>query len=96
MAYGLKCWTAAGYVAFDSDQMVSYVKVVVSGTVSLAANATSSSISAPGYNYVYVFGPTSAYFLASAFTLTKYSTYFTIKNNTPISTTFGYMAFRLN
>jgi hypothetical protein len=94
MAYGLKIWTAAGYIAFDSENMDSYVKVCSSGTVFLG-NQASETISVPtGFDYVYGIGPTVN--IERAFTITKTSTSFTIKNVSGTTNFFGYVAIRLN
>jgi hypothetical protein len=94
MAYGLKIWTAAGYIAFDSENMDSYVKVCSSGTVFLG-NQASETISVPtGFDYVYGIGPTVN--IERAFTITKTSTSFTIKNVSGTTSFFGYVAIRLN
>lgn len=94
MAYGLKIWTAAGYIAFDSENMDSYVKVCSFGTVFLG-NQASETISVPtGFDYVYAIGPTVN--IERAFEVTKTSTSFTIKNVSGATNFFGYVAIRLN
>ena len=94
MAYGLKVWTASGYVAFDSENMDSYVKVCTNGTVYLGNNATETITVPTGYDYVYVNGPTVN--IERAFEVTKSGNSFTIKNVSGTSNFFGYVAIRLN
>jgi hypothetical protein len=95
MAYGLKVWTAAGYIAFDSEQMDSYVKVVASGTVQIGNNSSETiSVGSTGYDYVYGMGPTVN--VERSFTISETSTSFTITNVSGQSNFFGYVAIKLN
>jgi len=96
MAYGLKCWTGTGYVSFDTENMNSYTNIVASGAVTLAGSGSGSSvsISCPGYDVAYVFGP-SAFSSESTYSLTKYSTSITIQNLTGDTCAFGYIAFKV-
>ena len=55
MAYGLRCYSASGYLTFDSGIMPNYLKVSASGAVTLAAGVTSSVITAAAVDYIYVY-----------------------------------------
>lgn len=97
--YGLKIWTPAGYVSFDSRDMPSYVKVVSSGVVTVSGSS-SSTVSIPeGYGYVYVNGPSGPYEYPFEATRTGFSGglyySFLLENNTPSSENFGYVCIRL-
>lgn len=95
MAYGLKVWTASGYVAFDSEDMDTYVKVCTSGTVYIGNGATETITIPTGFDYAYVNGPTVNVERAFEYTQTS-STAFTIKNVSGTTNFFGYVAIRLN
>tara|TARA_B110000977_G_C10976446_1_gene454404 strand:- start:555 stop:857 length:303 start_codon:yes stop_codon:yes gene_type:complete len=100
MAYGLKIWTASGYVAFDSEDMNSYVKVISSGSVTLGANQSETIAVPGGFYYYYVTGPTVDWnrsFNASKNTSSEWSeaTSLTIQNLTNETTTFGYIVITL-
>lgn len=100
MAYGLKVWTASSYLAFDSENMDAYVKVVTSDAIYMANN-TSETVSIPtGFDRVYANGPGTSD--PASFSV-SYGTYdstvggytsFTITAGA--SSTFGYVAIRLN
>lgn len=98
--YGLKVWTPAGYVAFDSRYMPSYVKVVASATATISGSSSTITIPA-GFDYVYVNGPTGSG--GNPYTVTNITydssvsgyTSFTINNQTGGSAVFGYTCIRL-
>ena len=99
MAYGIKIWTANGYVAFDSENMNSYVKVISSGTVLIGAGRSETIAVGTKFSYYYVKGPTvnwdrSFNSYKGDGTGSEYSTIatsFTIENLTNESVTFGYI-----
>lgn len=94
--YGLKIWTAAAYLAFDSNNMKSYPRVVSSGEFYLGNNQSQTITISTGYDYVYVMGPSDA--SSIPFELTYSSTpgvgytAFTVKNTSGASATYGYNA----
>jgi len=94
--YGLKIWTAAAYLSFDSNVMKSYPRIVSSGDFYLGNNQSQTVTIPTGYDYVYVMGPTRAD--STPFQLTYSSTpgvgytSFTVKNISGLSATYGYNA----
>lgn len=98
MSYGLKCFNQGGYITFDTDIMSSYLKVSATGSVTLTANSTSSTITANDVDYIYVWsGPTSSSIgntIADRYEITsKLTNSFKIKNLKNYSQTFDYIAF---
>ena len=96
MAYGLRIFSPGTYnpIQFDSTTYTRFPKVVASGTLTLAGNTTSSSITATGYDAVYVTNPSVNVLVP--ITITRSSNSFTIRNNTSTSRTFAYVAFGYN
>jgi len=100
MAYGLKIWTASGYVAFDSENMDTYAKVVTSGEVYLGANVSETFTIPTGFDRVYINGPGTNMPKAWDVDFSPYDsavggyTSFTITGL--VSDVFGYVAIRLN
>jgi hypothetical protein len=98
MSYGLKCFNASGYITFDTETMSSYLKVTATGSVTIQGNSLSSTITAEGVDYIYVWSgpsPTSVgntiaerYEIAS-----KLTNSFRIRNLTSTQQTFDYIAF---
>ena len=98
MAYGLRCYSASGYLVFDSSVMPNYLKVSASGAVSLGAGATSGVISAPDLNYVYVYFSTPVLQVNETNSdryeiLSQTASSFKIRNKSSRSETFKYVAF---
>lgn len=94
MSYGLKCYTGGGYLSFDADQMDSFVRVIVSGSVYLSIGET-VTIDAPGFRYVYTFGNTSPASAKSHLVVTnREEGYFQLINLSQ-ATVVGYIAYKL-
>ena len=96
MAYGLRILSAGTYnpIQFDSTTYARFPKVVASGTITIAGNTTSSSITATGNNAVSVTNPSVN--VITPITVTRSSNSFTIRNNTSTSRVFAYVAFGYN
>ena len=78
--------------------MPNYLKVSASGSVYVAAGATSAVISAPDLNYVYVYFSTPVLKVNEANSdryeiLSQTTSSFTIKNKSSTGETFKYVAF---
>lgn len=97
MAYGLKCFDASGYVTFDTTLLASYLKISASGTVTLSGNALSSTITAEGVDYIYVWsGPTTSITntVADRYQIeSRLTNSFKIRNLRSTQQTFNYIAF---
>jgi len=93
MSYGLKCYTAGGYLSFDADQMDSFVRVIVSGHQYFSQGGASATIDAPGYDYVYTFCPASPSNRRSH-RIDRLSNSFVI-TNLSVPTVIGYIAYKL-
>ena len=98
MPYGLRCFSASGYLTFDSAVMPNYLKTSASGAVTLAGGATSAAIAAADLDYVYVYFSTPAEYVnernADRYeVLSQTATSFAIKNISARSETFYYVAF---
>ena len=96
MSYGLKIFSGGVYnpVVFDSSTFTRYSKIITNGSVTWSSGSTSSSISAPGYNVVYVTVPSVND--STPLTINRLSNSFTIRNDTVSTQTFAYFAMRNN
>jgi hypothetical protein len=100
MAYGLKVWTASSYLAFNSEDMDAYAKVVIAGTVYLA-NSNSETFPIPsGFDRVYINGPSTNQPRSWGISYSAYDSsvggYTSFTLNAGVSGSFGYVAIRLN
>jgi hypothetical protein len=101
MAYGLKVWTASSYLAFNSEDMDSYAKVVIAGTVYLGSYNSETFPIPSGFDRVYINGPSTNQERSWTVSYSAYDssvggyTSFTI-NSLSQSGNFGYVAIRLN
>tara|TARA_R110002167_G_scaffold8541_2_gene39138 strand:- start:4191 stop:4493 length:303 start_codon:yes stop_codon:yes gene_type:complete len=100
MAYGLKVWTASSYLAFDSENMDAYVKVVTSDAIYMASGTSETVTIVTGFDRVYANGPATSNPASFSVSYGPYDSsvggYTSFTLYAGASSTFGYVAIRLN
>ena len=100
MAYGLKVWTASSYLAFDSENMDAYVKVVTSDAIYMASGTSETVSIVTGFDRVYANGPATSNPASFSVSYGPYDStvggYTSFTLYAGANSFFGYVAIRLN